>query len=410
MWIRISFQETCKADSYCYCPSVSACAHFNYTVTLNSLIHNNTHVGKHNREYYFTLKATNVAKLVSFYRVDILVDASPPVAGVVLEGPPGGPDIDYTSADHVYINMHGFIDHESGIRLYHVALAERCLSLDEMTNPGYNKTKIYKTVNSVIKLSFPENGHFYSSVIAFNNAMEPSTVVCSDGITRDVTPPLLKDITLKNGRVHSGLWCKDTKAWYVDKNMTLIKLKQTSICQTKCQNIESFGYVDVLCKQGAVTDTDTSNNICSSLSVLSDEPVIYLPSDKIYLKWKTNESQSQIRDYLVGIGDDRSQADYPLLRSYESTHGNEFYHITHSGLADSFLFYIFLKIVNKAGLTSVHVLGPVVIDETPPLLTKTLYPAVSRNRVELYWNSSDIEDPEEKDNHFTLLYKIGKDI
>ena len=352
-----------------------------------------------------------MAKLVSFYHVDILVDASPPVAGVVLEGPPGGPDIDYTSEDHVYINMHGFIDHESGIRLYHVALAEQCLSVDEMEKAGHaGKITVYKTVKPVIKMVFPRNGIFYSSAIAFNNAMEPSTVACSDGVTKDVTPPLLKDIILINGHVHSGLWCTGAKAWYVDKNMTLIKLIQTPACRAKCQKHEHSSYIDKLPVGYSITDKDTSNNLCSTSSVLSDEHVIYLPSNTIYLKWKTNESESQIRDYLIGIGDDKSQLDHPLLRCYESTHGKEFYHIKHSGLENTFLFYIFLKTINKAGLTSIVVLGPVVIDETPPQLINKLNSVISNNRVKLYWTSNDINDPEEVDGHFTVLYKIGKNI
>ncbi|XP_041349360.1 LOW QUALITY PROTEIN: uncharacterized protein LOC121368688 [Gigantopelta aegis] len=404
----IYFQKNCQDDHYCYCPSVGACAYFNYTVTLNRLVHNNKNIGKHNREYYFTLIATNVAQLKSFYHLDILVDASPPVAGVVLEGPPEGPDIDYTSEDHVYINIHGFIDHESGIRLYHVALAERCLTLSELTNTGYANTSIiHKTVNTIIKLSFPSNGLFYSSVVAFNNAMEPSNVICSDGITKDTTPPMLIDMILKKGQMHRGLWCKNAKAWYVDRNMTSRELQQTPACQMKCKNQESLDYVNVLPKANAITDNDTSNDLCTTLSVLNDESVIYLPSDKIYLKWKTNEPESQIRDYVIGIGDDKSQTDAPSVRSYQSTHGKESFHHLHSGLTSTSIFYIFLKTTNKAGLTSVVVLGPAMIDETPPQVTDKLNVTIIKNRVFVTWTNDSIKDPEETNNQFTVLYRIG---
>ena len=406
-----NLQQSCQAEQNCYCPSVGSCALFNYTVKLNSLVQKKTHIGKHNREYYFTLKATNVAKLVSFYHVDILVDASPPVAGVVLEGPPGGPDIDYTSEDHVYINMHGFIDHESGIRLYHVALAERCLTLEEMRNSGRTGiSTIYKTNNPRIKMTFPKSGQFYSSVIAFNNAMEPSGVVCSDGITKDTTPPSVTDVVLQNGQVHRGLWCKSGRAWRVERNMTIIKLQQTRACKLKCRNHEHSGYVNTFPLQNEdITDNDTSDAICSRSPILSNESVIYLPSDKIYLKWKTSESESQIRDYLIGIGNDKSQTDAPLQRAYESTHGKEFFHITHSGLTRTSVFYIFLKIINKAGLSSVVDLGPIMIDETAPQLTETMQPRIIKNRVVITWTNNSIRDPEETGNQFIVLYRVGKE-
>ena len=350
-----------------------------------------------------------MAKLVSFYHVDILVDASPPVAGVVLEGPPGGPDIDYTSEDHVYINMHGFIDHESGIRLYHVALAERCLTLKEMTNPGFtNAVNIHKTVNPVIKLTFPRNGHFYSSVLAFNNAMEPSSVVCSDGVTKDTTFPLVTNMILENGQIHKALWCKNLKAWYVENNMTLRELQQTPDCQMRCANQEGFQYVDTLPRGNPINGNDMSSNLCKTLPLLDNNHIIYLPSDKIYLKWKTNESESQIRDYLVGIGDDRSQTDDPLVRSYESTHGKELFHHLHSSITRTSLFYIFLKIINKASLSSVVVLGPVVIDETPPQLTEKLRVRVTKNNVLVTWTNNTIIDAEEQYSNFKVLFRIGE--
>ncbi|XP_041349352.1 uncharacterized protein LOC121368680 [Gigantopelta aegis] len=395
--IKLSANKTCQVDQHCYCPYVGSCAYYNYTVKLNHLVNENTNMGTQDREYYFTLMVTNTAMLKSVCHLDILVDASPPVAGVVLEGPPGGPDIDYTSEDHVYINMHGFIDHESGIRLYRVALAERCLTLEELRNAGNASIVIvYKTVNPIIKLSFPNSGLFYSSAVAFNNAMEPSIVVCSDGITKDTTPPMMTNIILKNGQMYSGLWCKNAKAWYVDKNMTLIELQQTPACQKKCKHHKSLGYVGAFPLQHkAINDNDTSEDICSRSPILNNESVIYLPSDKIYLKWKTNEPESQIRDYVIGIGDDKSQTDVPLVRSYESTHGKEFFHLSYSGLTSTSIFYIFMKVINKAGLSSVVVLGPVMIDETSlPRITETLQPRI---------NNNGIKDPEKTGNQFTVL-------
>ena len=55
-------------------------------MNLNGLIKKLKHIGNHNRNYYFTIKVTNKAKLVNIEHMDVLVDDSPPEPGVVLEG------------------------------------------------------------------------------------------------------------------------------------------------------------------------------------------------------------------------------------------------------------------------------------------------------------------------------------
>ena len=71
----------------CYCPKVgSQCESLLYTVNLNGLVNKTRHIGNHNRNYYFTIKVTNKAKLVNIEHMDVLVDDSPPEPGVVLEG------------------------------------------------------------------------------------------------------------------------------------------------------------------------------------------------------------------------------------------------------------------------------------------------------------------------------------
>ena len=78
---------SCKSGvDACYCPIIGKCEYSNYTLDLNKLQLLGTHVGNHNRNYYFTLTATNNAGLSSTEHIDILVDDSPPERGIVLEG------------------------------------------------------------------------------------------------------------------------------------------------------------------------------------------------------------------------------------------------------------------------------------------------------------------------------------
>lgn len=83
----ILFQDRCANYSVtCYCPSIGSCAEKQYRIPLNRLTNDGKHKGDHNRNYFFTIKVTNLANLSNIEHVDILVDDSPPETGVVYEG------------------------------------------------------------------------------------------------------------------------------------------------------------------------------------------------------------------------------------------------------------------------------------------------------------------------------------
>lgn len=117
---------------------------------MSKLIGSKKNKGLHNREYFFTFVVNNNAFLRTVDHVDILVDESAPVKGVVREGVFGEKDIDFTEENNTFINWDGFIDHESGILLYQVALSPWCLKLEEMLN-GVNNDSIV-VINTTEKL------------------------------------------------------------------------------------------------------------------------------------------------------------------------------------------------------------------------------------------------------------------
>ena len=81
------FQNNCSLIMQCYCPKVGDhCETLLYIVNLNGLIQKLKNIGNHNRNYFFTIKVTNRAKLVNIEHMDVLVDDSPPETGVILEG------------------------------------------------------------------------------------------------------------------------------------------------------------------------------------------------------------------------------------------------------------------------------------------------------------------------------------
>ncbi|XP_062588081.1 uncharacterized protein LOC134249747 [Saccostrea cucullata] len=115
---RLPNGNDCNNYTKCYCPSLGPCEISTYSIDMSKLMHNNKNIGQHNRDYFFTFVVTNNAFLRTIDHVDILVDESAPVKGVVMEGAPEEKDKDFTNENNTLLNWNGFIDHESGIRLY----------------------------------------------------------------------------------------------------------------------------------------------------------------------------------------------------------------------------------------------------------------------------------------------------
>ena len=117
----------------------------------------NTHQGDHHRDYYITVNFTNSAGLTLSSPVQILIDVSPPIMGVALEGVSDDAvaEMDFTSQDVVHVRWHGFADHESGVLLYRVVLAQHCLTDREMDQAS-NATEV--TSGTSASFRFPSEG------------------------------------------------------------------------------------------------------------------------------------------------------------------------------------------------------------------------------------------------------------
>ncbi|XP_052788821.1 uncharacterized protein LOC128223586 [Mya arenaria] len=238
-----TINDSCSI-AQCYCPAIGDCAFFNYTIPLNKLNVKDMHIGNHNRNYYFTIKVTNMAGLSTTEHIDVLVDDSPPSEGVVYEGPEDSPDIDYTSDVSILVHWHGFIDHESGIKLYRVGLSDRCLSSKDLNNftevPSISILMELPFSEELVRIPTTFTGKRFLTVIALNNAMEPSKPVCSDGITRDLSPPEFRNMTLQHGQSSASLLCLHDEVYLMQTNMQRAKLHNTSVCQSVCEaDVES---------------------------------------------------------------------------------------------------------------------------------------------------------------------------
>ncbi|XP_067670383.1 uncharacterized protein [Haliotis asinina] len=396
----------CASLSSCYCPSVGECQLHNYIVNLNKLVANKGNGAQHNQAVYFTVVATNGAGLKNIEHLDILVDTSPPEAGTVNEGAVDGPDVDYTSEDTVLVNWAGFIDRDSGISHYLVSLASKCLTLDEMQN-NTDTVTVAEGINAAKLTIRKEMTKYYTTVIGFNKASSPSKPACSDGITRDISSPTLFNVSLSKAQTsQEHIACVDDELWLVTRNLTLRPVTKTLKCLQRCKSKIMPTVANIFPKSNDIlNDTELADSLCGSLDFITNS-IIFLPSDKIDLHWTCSANDSQLKDFSVAFGSDKSTIHDPDVLNYASSKGRHSFKLNHAGFAGKNVFYIFMKVVTKAGLSTLVTFGPVMIDNTPPVITGKITPVSEGDFVMITWQKNTFTDPEQQDSQFTVLYRI----
>ena len=252
-------------------------------------------------------------------------------------------------------------------------------------------------------------GHYYTSVVAYNGAMQPSPVACSDGITFDTTPPKLLSVSVANGRTGRAITCTiSNETWLVNSNLTKVRLSPTTACLSACSASSLRVDVDHLeLTSNASLGDDLSDDLCGRLPLMSSEHAIVLLSDYVRLQWAGLDEESHM-EFYVGMWADRTTASAPDLLPFTSTHGHHSYHARHAGLSHGLLFYVFLQAVNKAGLQALLTLGPVIIDVTPPDVKGPLKTEERDGYLVVTWTSDTFSDPEQPQGvDFEVSYRVG---
>jgi hypothetical protein len=376
---------------------------------MSKLVNNNKNIGQHNRDYFFTFVVTNNAFLRTVDHVDILVDESPPVKGIVREGILGEKDDDFTSQNFTTINWNGFIDHESGIRLYQVTMFSRCLNSDEISHIVMNESIIsVNTTENSIRLYFQKEGMYVASVIAFNNAGERSDVACSDGITYDVSAIQILNLTGEHFTTKEGIACdKNRNPFLLLENLKRVQLSNSTTCHQICSNFTFPEFIDNLPKISIQPADEThSEGICQRSSPFKDRE-IYIPSDKIDVSWEFQDLESQIDDFYVGFGLSESEYLNPSLLSFTKTSGHPKYISYHSGFRTAEKFWMYIKSINKAGVKDTIRIGPMIIDSTPVVFAKDLLLEIENGNIYIGWENDTFFDQEEMDPVHTILFRIG---
>lgn len=333
---------------------------------------------------------------------------------ICFAGPENAADIDYVSDDSFIVHWKGFIDHESGIKAYRIGLAERCLGEREL----YNFTDIadiefYEEVPfTETSTRIPANftGKRFITVIALNNAMSPSQPVCSDGITHDASEPELRNITVEHASWQESIACHDGKSWFLKSSMVKVSLKENPYCAQKCKmQAQNYRLIDGLpLEQDEHRDIDVDEFLCRNMPVYDNNTVIYIPNSRIYLNWDLEEKGSQVLDYFVGFGTHSTEVSSPSILGYKSTNRKTSFQRRHLGVGSNEIFYIFVKVANKAGLDRTYTIGPVLVDETPPLHNHVPDVTIEDDQIIIGWENDTFYDMEQTEQINSIFFQFGK--
>lgn len=193
---------------------------------------------RHDTDYVITITAVNHARLSTSSSLKITVDLTPPLPGVVMESFLNQRDVDYQNGDTVPIHWNSFFDRETAIAFYQYAITTECLEASSFQNPLSSGSIAQQTMSTMVTWTASSPGTFFTTVVAYNGALQPSSPVCSDGITIDKEPPVFMGVVIPGGIVRPGLVRNADAVWLVYANRERVQVSSpTAQCVMKSTNI-----------------------------------------------------------------------------------------------------------------------------------------------------------------------------
>jgi hypothetical protein len=240
--------------------------------------------------------------------------------------------------------------------------------------------------------------------------MDPSAAVCSDGIARDLSPPSIRNLTLEHATWSETLVCHEGQTWLFHLRLSKIKLDYEPSCNDLCENNQQQNSLASALPTRRIKEnnSDVSHVMCGSKSWYQNNSIIYLPNIHIKLEWDIEEDESQIDDIFVGLGTDPTELNSPSICAYKSTLKRNSFKYIHEGIGSDEFFYIFLKVINKASQESVLTLGPILIDETPPICREIPNVIFQEEYIVVGWENYTFYDIEQDEEINSIYFEIGK--
>ncbi|CAC5386462.1 unnamed protein product [Mytilus coruscus] len=146
--------------------------------------------------YYSNVIAYNYAGVHTTSTSDgFIVDHVDPSSGIVYDGL-GILDIEYqNSTDNVAAHWHGFIDTESGILSYYWCVGEtthvhRIYANTECSVLPWTNVGLHTSASKNLSIEISQGITIYSKVYAIDSVGRRSSIVVSNGVIIDITPPI----------------------------------------------------------------------------------------------------------------------------------------------------------------------------------------------------------------------------
>ncbi|CAH1258773.1 Hypp2075 [Branchiostoma lanceolatum] len=260
----------------------------------------------------------------------------------------------------------------------------------------------------------PLPGLYHCTVIAFNRALEPSEPVCSDGVTIDVTPPIIADLSVDNLHYTPGLIRgRGGDVWVIDSSgFRQPIVKPSPACRNVCGEVDDVNLWPALnlpsngTAHPGYTDSDClTTGSFSGNAYLSRE-------NKLSLRWSGEDPESEVYDYEVGLSSTLSP-DLPDIMPFTSTNAHPHFTTYHPNLDEGKQFYLVLKAINRAQMSTTKVLGPFIVDVTPPafsgLIEVTMEEQNGTQSLVARWDSSptSVHDIDDTGRFYKFEYSVG---
>ncbi|XP_046562882.1 uncharacterized protein LOC124271765 [Haliotis rubra] len=389
----------------CYCTPAKGCYHRHFQVKPivvdSSLPHggifSNKSRGSHDSDYYVEVNVTNHANLKTKMEFKVTIDTSPPHPGVVQDCQLGNPEVDYQQHLQLCGHWDGFFDKESGVKFYQYKFGPHCLSANEF---GVNKSlfEVTETYSTSASWTAPSVGKYHVTVVAFNRALEASDPVCSDGVTVDTTPPSVSEVAVRDSRVMEGLVkSSDKVVWFIDahRRRTLV-VNPDGSCSSKATPVDDKRlFLFPIHRYNNGSGMQLYNPGCESILPLpvSFTDLLYVYREHhLFVNWTGSDSESGIYDYELGLMSDPSGETAPDILPYTSTHHHPQYQGYHPRLSEGQQFYIAIKAINKAGISTVRVVGPVTVYTRYPAFTGSVTVTLRHNYLIARWPETAFTD------------------
>ncbi|XP_041351012.1 uncharacterized protein LOC121369995 [Gigantopelta aegis] len=388
----------------CYCTPYVGCFHRHFQVKPivvaagkeDGGVLKDKHSGVHDSDYYLEVTVTNHAKLTTKLDFQITIDSSPPLGGIVHDGPAGESERDYQISKTLFANWEGYFDKESGVAFYQYLFGTSCNDISAFST-DLNKTQATETYSTQAEWDASSDGKYYVTVVAYNPAMAPSHPVCSDGVVVDSSPPQVTEVAILDSRIVGGLVKSGSDVWLVKNDRRRLFVRSpNNECQRKATSVSDVSHLPVYKMENGDTKTvDTS--VCVQENGMPGEFLdkMYIFREfKLHMNWTGSDPQSGIYDYEIGFASSKDGAASPDLMSFTSTHHHDHAQLFHDNVNAGREFFVVINAINKAGHAASKVIGPVIVLTQKPTFSPPIRVLLREGHLVAEWSPTTFTDVE----------------